>query len=245
MLSCRRVVNATGYFQNPHWPEILGRTTTKIPSWHSADYRSAAHVARQLGGSDKHILVIGKRLSAGQILVELVSAGFRISLSHRAPIQFGSGPLVWWIFFRIHPWLEAAMLRWQGSGARGFDVRMPGGQARRLIESGSVRRFPAIARLEDAEVGFENGERIRPDGLLFATGFRPALEHLRGLGLTVDEATGLPRTSGMQSLDVGGLFFLGLDHLRNFQSRFLRGIRRDAAILAEHLAASLSGGQNE
>ena len=236
VLRCRRFVNATGYFQNPFLPAIDGLNTTQIPWWHVADYRSVEHVIERVGGRYKQILIVGKRLSAGQLLVELVTGGFGVSLSHRSPIEFGSGPLGWWIFFRIYPWLETRRLRRHGEAARGFDVRMPGGMARRLIRNGTVRCFPRIGQVEAKEIVFENGERFRPDGIMFATGFRPVLTHLEPLELTVDSVTGLPKTSGMQSIEVPGLYFLGLDHLRNFQSRFLRGIRNDAVALGQRLA---------
>ena len=238
-LGARYVVNATGYFQNPFIPEIAGMEQSGIPRFHSANYGSAGELAKKLGRAVASILIIGKRLSAGQILVELISAGFSVSLSHRAPIQFGSGPLAWWLFFRIHPWLESVKLRLRGSSARGFDVRMPGGRARELIEGGSVRLFPQVRCFESDTVVFENGESVRPDAVLFATGFRPVLEHLGGLGLAVDRHSGVPQVSGMESANVPGLFFLGLDGLRNFQSRFIRGIRKDAVVLADLLVQRL------
>ena len=233
---CRRVVSAAGYFQNPHVPKIEGLATTRIPWRHVASYRSVAQLEQELGGRSKRILIVGKRLSAGQILVELSAAGFVVSISHRSPIQFGSGPIGWWFFFRIYPWLETRKLRRHGEAARGFEVQMPGGQARRLIQNGTVRCYPAIQSLGAAQVNFQNGEVYEPDAILFATGFRPALEPLQPLGISIDPGTGRPKTLGMQSAEVAGLYFLGLDHGRNFQSRFIRGIRNDAVVLAQRLA---------
>ena len=238
-MKARCLVSATGYFQNPFIPEIPGLGQSGIPQCHAADYGSAEDLAAKLGKANASVLIIGKRLSAGQILVELTSAGFSVSLSHRTPIQFGSGPLGWWLFFRIHPWLESVKLKLQGASARGFDVRMPGGRARELIGSGSIRLFPQVKCFEGKIVVFENGESMRPDAVLFATGFRPALQHLHGLGLEVDHHTGVPQVSDMESTQVPGLFFLGLDGLRNFQSRFIRGIRNDAVVLAERLVGRL------
>ena len=238
-MEARCVVSATGYFQNPFIPEVAGLRQSGIPRYHAADYGSAELLTTELGKADASILIVGKRLSAGQILVELMSAGFSVSLSHRSPIQFGSGPLGWWLFFRIHPWLESVKLKLRGANARGFDVRMPGGRARELVEGGSIRLFPQVRSFEGKSVLFENGESIQPDAVLFATGFRPALQHLSELDLTVDNQTGVPQISDMESTEVPGLFFLGLDGLRNFQSRFIRGIRRDALALAELLAGRL------
>jgi putative flavoprotein involved in K+ transport len=238
-VGARCVVSATGYFQNPFIPPIAGMEQSGIPRFHSANYGSAPELAAKLGKAGASILIVGKRLSAGQILGELISAGFSVTLSHRTPIQFGSGPLGWWLFFRIYPWLESVKLTLGGPNARGFDVRMPGGHARKLIEGGTIRLFPQVRCFEGNTVVFENGESMRPDVVLFATGFRPVVDHLTGLGLTVDSHSGVPQVSGMESTDVPGLFFLGLDGLRNFQSRFIRGIRRDAVVLADRLVQRL------
>lgn len=240
----RVVVNATGYFQNPYTPtlveaggHVLGGCS--ILRLHSADYDSADAIAQRLGRSHGSILVVGQRLSAGQIIEELVSAGYSVALSHHRPLEYGAGALGWWIFFRIHPWIEAMKLFWAGAAARGFDVRMPGGRPRQLIENRTVRLFPAIASIERNEILFASGQRLQPDVILFATGFRPALAHLRQLHLSIDPGTGRPPTREMESTEDPGLYFLGLDRVRNFQSRFIRGIRRDAVVLAERLAAAL------
>jgi hypothetical protein len=44
----------------------------------------------------------------------------------------------------------------------------------------------------------------------------------------------------MESTSTPNLFFLGLDMARNFQSRFLRGIRNDAAVLANVIAERIA-----
>ncbi len=231
----RLLVNATGCFSNPFTPEFPGARHTKIPLRHTADYRDAETLRAVVGKSNPLVLVVGKRLSAGQTMVELVEAGFTVALSHRGQIRFGSGPLGWWLFFRLFPLLEAMKLKLHGSSARGVDVLMQGGQARKLIESGVVRTFPELARFERDGVVFTDGARLQPDAVVFATGFRPALGHLASLGLEFDQAGGRPQLRDMESATVPGLFFIGLDHLRNFQSRFIRGIRNDAVALAGQL----------
>jgi putative flavoprotein involved in K+ transport len=247
--SGRLVVNATGYFQNPFWPRLTGGSLdhnmveqrSSIPCLHSADYGSPEAVARRLGRTGGRILIVGHRLSAGQLIEEFADAGYALALSHRSPLQFGSGPIGWWIFFRIHPWIEALKLFWSGPAARGFEVRMPGGRPRQLIERGAVELFPAITRLSGDQVHFTNGAVLQPDAIVLATGYRPALGHLQdqGPGLTFDAKTGRPPLREMESVEVPGLYFLGLDHSRNFQSRFLRGLRRDAVLLAQRLAQAL------
>jgi putative flavoprotein involved in K+ transport len=247
-LFARLLVNATGYYSNPFVPIIPGRRESGIPQLHAADYRDPQSLSSILGSPQGEalkgtksrglILIVGKRLSAGQIMVELVEAGFNVALSHRAPIQYGAEPWAWWFLFRIFPWLEWLKLKSKGAGAPSNDVRMAGGAARKLIESGSVNTFPPIKAFEADAVIFENGRRLQPDLVLYATGFRPALGHLAPLNLSICPETGRPRLQDLESVLVSGLYFVGLDHARNFQSRFLRGIRKDAAFLADRLELS-------
>ena len=233
----RLLVNATGYFSHPFTPEIPGARASSVAQFHFANYRNADHLRQRLGKTSGLVLIVGQRLSAGQALVELTDAGFEIALSHRRPIQFGAGPVGWWIFFRIHPALEKLKLRLRGDAARGVEVRMPGGRARQFIESGRVKTFPGLARFEGRRVVFTDGRVLEPDAVLYATGFRPALAHLASLGLSLNEHTGQPARRGFESADAPGLFFLGLDGLRNFRSRFIRGLREDAPLLADVLVA--------
>jgi cation diffusion facilitator CzcD-associated flavoprotein CzcO len=233
------LVNATGCFANPFTPEFPGARESSLPQFHFATYRDADRLREAIGKPGGLVLIVGKRLSAGQALVELIDARLEVALSCRGPIQFGTGPVGWWIFFRIHPALERLKLRLNGAAARGFPTVMPGGRARRLILSGRVKTFPDIAQIENRRVIFTDGRSLEPDAVLYTTGFRPALAHLASLGLAPDERTSQPTLRGFESTNVPGLFFLGLDHLRNFRSRFIRGIREDAALLADELAARL------
>ena len=107
----RLVVNATGCFSNPFTPEIPGARETDLPQRHTANYRDAETLRALVGKANPFVLIVGKRLSAGQAMVELVEAGCTVALSHRGVIQFGSGPVGWWIFFRLHPWLEKMKLK--------------------------------------------------------------------------------------------------------------------------------------
>ena len=233
--TCRLLVNATGYFSNPFIPEVPGIADSQIPHVHVADYGDPAHVAHLIGKSTGSILIVGKRLSAGQTMLELHEAGFDVSLSHRTPIEFGADELGWWLFFRIFPYLEWVRLKRLGTKGISTPVRMPGGRIRKLIASGRVKTFGELRQFETDHVSFADGQRVRFDLVIFATGFRPALRHLKNLAIETHPVTGVPLLEELESVSTRGLFFLGLDQGRNFQSRFIRGIRNDAACLAERL----------
>jgi putative flavoprotein involved in K+ transport len=231
----RRVVSATGYFHHPFTPEIPGRAESSIPQRHVADYGDPERARRVMANARDPVLIIGHGLSAGQTMVELVDAGFNVVLSHRSPLRFGSGPFLWWFLFRTFPALERLKLAILGPRARPNAVLMEGGRPRKLIESGMVPTRPAVTRMEGREVIFVDGSRLAPGLILYATGFRPALQHLAALDLSVRPATGLPAMRDMESTQIPGLFFLGLEGARNFRSRFPRGMRHDARLLGEAL----------
>ena len=187
------------------------------------------------------VIIVGKRLSAGQTLVELVDAGFEVAVSHRSPIHFGPGPLALKLFFRILVEIEAFQLWRHGTRAPGWDVKMQGGRPRQLIEQGMVKTFSGLRRFEESSVVFEGGTSLRPSAVIYATGFRPALDHLRSILPELAAGQPMPALRSMDSVAVPGLYFVGLDHLRNFQSRFLRGIRKDVVILANQLLSKRPG----
>ncbi len=234
------VVNATGYFSNPFRPVIPGADATTIPQLHYADYRGPEQV-RALADPDAIVLIVGKRLSAGQVMLELNDAGFRVALSHQPPIEFGCGDWLWPVAYRNFARIEAIKLKLLGNRCARLDVRMPGGRGKRLLETGAVRTCRRIARFHDRFITFEDGGELRPGLVLFATGFRPALGHLAPLNLMCCPETGTPLCDDMESINTPGFFFLGLDMLRNFQSRFLRGIRHDAEALARRIETRLAG----
>ena len=233
-LSADDVVNATGYFSAPFMPDAPGAEGSPIRRLHFADFKDAAQVARLLGGTGKRVLVVGRRISAGQAVSTLAEGGFHVALSARGPLAF-MPPSPWFeLASRAYPLAERLFLL-LGIGAEPSDApRMHAGATRRLLRSGAVPVFGDIARFDGPDVVFDDGRRERFDLVLYATGFRPAVAHLARSGAAPD---GRPRLDGMRSAEVPGLYFLGLAGLRNFRSRFLRGIRDDAAALAEEIAS--------
>jgi hypothetical protein len=230
----RMLVNATGYFSTPITPFVEGQASTAIPRLHYAEFRNAGHIINK-AGSQGLILVVGKRLSAGQTALELFDHGLRVAISHRTPVRFGVDDWLWPFVYRTFGYAELLRLKFMRDGGSKLDVRMPGGRVRHLIESGQIRCFPSIARFERDTVVFENGATAKPDVVLHATGFAPTLAHLKGLALDLCPENGLPLTHDMESVNVPNLFFLGFEMLRNFRSRFLRGLRDDALVLADQI----------
>ncbi len=235
------VVNATGYAANPHVPDWPGLEDTGITWLHTSDYRSPTELIRRVGtlrsGEPVRVLVVGARVSAGQILTELhddPSADFDVELSHRNPIAFGGDPLASPLSIRTACLAEDARVLLDPFFADDPRPPMEGGRTRELIERGLVAHRPDVDRLEDGAVVFVDGRRATYDAIVFATGYRPALGHLAGL-VSTDPRRGLPVLKDMESPDVPGLFFLGIEGQRSIRSSHLRGIVEDADELARVL----------
>lgn len=233
------VVCASGYFSRPVRPFIPGESTTTIPRLHFAEMGDARRVA-SLAGDSGTVLIVGHRLSAGQTALQLHDAGLRVAISHRSPIRFGVSDWLWPLVYRVFAHAEWVRLRLGQGRAGKLDVVMQGGRVRDLIRSQAIQTFGKIERIEDDTVLFDDGRALKPNLIIDATGFAPTLKYLEPLALETDPAYGLPNTREMESSSVPGLYFIGFEMLRNFQSRFLRGIREDALVLAGKIAEQVS-----
>jgi len=234
-LRARQLVNATGYFCNPKMPSIPGaQTESALPQIHAGAYVDPDALRKLSGEEIRSVLIVGKGITAGQTATELHDAGFAVTLSHRGRMAFAHDPWVLAIAFHFYFALEDLAVRINPYFRRNSFPPMEGGHTRELIESGRVRTMPDVERLSGREIVFIDGRREPFDLIIYATGYRPALRHLDGL-VTIDAASGLPPLRRFASTEVPGLYFLGLDMQRTYRSRYLRGIREDAALLAETL----------
>ena len=77
------------------------------------------------------------------------------------------------------------------------------------------------------------------DTVILATGYRPDLGYLQGLGALDDDATPL-HVGGLSTTHVG-LGYVGLELQRSFASNTLRGVTRDAEAIAPAIAAVAEG----
>jgi cation diffusion facilitator CzcD-associated flavoprotein CzcO len=86
------LVNATGYFSCPYTPPYPGLSTTRIAHLHVSGYRDPESIRAFVGSGCRRILIVGKRLSAGESMVELHNAGYQVELSFRGQLKFGPSP---------------------------------------------------------------------------------------------------------------------------------------------------------
>ena len=232
----RNVVCATGYYSSPYIPYGSFSSDGSVPHVHASAVENYDEFAARLRG--KRVMVVGKRVTAGQLIVELCHREVEIVLSATSPIEFHRSGVLGEVLDQLYFFYEAVKIRARPNLRGDSFAKMNGGEAQRLIDSGVVRVVPRIVAVSGGRAGLEGGGKEVVDAVVFATGYRPTLDYLDGL-VEMSPVSGLPDTLDFEVQGAPGLFLIGFDNLVNFRSRYLRGIRSDAKKLAGILTARL------
>lgn len=236
---CQAVVSATGYFGAPVLPPTP--TDNSVPLLHSSQYKSPRQLQSDGIPDRGKVLIVGKRISAGQLLEELYAAGYEVGIAARSAIQTRTGGI--WGRIKEHLYYVKEFLRFRTNPLIKGDSSslMEGGQTQTILASGQVKLHPPVHHISNGEVYFEDGTRRTYDLVVSATGYRHLVHHLAAL---VDPALPLA-----DQLDQGelrgarGLFFLGVDNQFSFKSRYLRGIVSDSKRILESVLNHLGSAQ--
>ena len=223
------VINATGIISQPRIPDDF--------LFEGCHWRHSIDVRAEDLAAARQLLVVGGGASAAEVLenwLRLRQEGDRAWLSLRRRLV----AIPHWIFgIDVHyfAWLfEQIPTRLFGWRANRLSEPMTGRTVVRAIRRGLIKRVPGVRSYKNGEVEFVDGERIKPDLIVFATGFSYALEHLKDV---VDlDPDGRPLVKKCESTRVPGMFLLGYRFGRTFASPYLRGIARDAEYVAERIS---------
>lgn len=175
--SARALVSATGTWDRPFLPYYPGQETFLGRQLHTADYRGAADFA------GLHVVVVGGGTSAVQLLLELSEVARTTWVTRRPPV-FRTTPFdrergrsaVALVEERVRLGLPPQSVV-SVTGLAATDA-VRDGQAR-----GILRPEPVFARVTRSGVAWRDGRTLDADAILWATGFRAALDHLAPLGL--------------------------------------------------------------
>jgi len=174
----RLVINATGTWDKPHWPHYPGQETFSGRQLHTHDFRSAADFAGQ------RVLVVGAGTSAVQILLQLAAEGVETAWSTRRPPEFTTREFDpdWGrdVERRVNERTAAGLPPLSVVGVTGLPLTQlyqNGIAAGTLVSRGPLRRITPTAAV------FEDRSGFPADTILWATGFRAALDHLAPLKL--------------------------------------------------------------
>ncbi len=229
----RAVISATGTYEAPFIPDVPGRLRFRGRQLHSADYRGPDAFRGQ------RVLVVGGGNSGAQILAEVSEVADAIWSTQRPPTFLPDHIDGRYLF-------EQATLRWKARlagepeppAASLGDIVMVA-PVRAARERGVLHARGPFAELTEHEAVWPDGSRARIDAIIWATGFRPALAHLRPLG--VIDADGRVRVHGTRSIDEPRLWLVGYGEWTGFASATLIAVGRTARATVEEIVAFLGG----
>jgi cation diffusion facilitator CzcD-associated flavoprotein CzcO len=177
--TARGLINATGTWTRPFWPAYPGRDLFAGRQLHAADYRGAEEFR------GRHVVVVGGGTSAVQQLIEISQVTTTTWVTRREPVWRTS-------CFDADAGRAAVALvdqRVRAGLPPGSVVSVTG-----LMETdavlaararGVLERLPMFDRLTPDGVAWDGdpGRFVPADVVLWATGFRAALDHLAPLHL--------------------------------------------------------------
>ncbi|MGY1914238.1 ArsO family NAD(P)H-dependent flavin-containing monooxygenase [Blastococcus sp. SYSU DS0973] len=230
--SARAVVSATGTWTRPFWPHSPGQGTFTGQQLHAADYVHPAPFAGQRVG------VVGGGNSAAQIVADLHPVADPTWYVRRPP-RFLPDDVDGRALF------DLATARWRArqagqpdpGGVGGLGDIVVTGPVQAARDRGALTPQPMFTRLTAGGVVGADGREHPFDAVIWCTGFRPALAHLRPLGLR--EPSGLIAVAGTRAVGEPRLWLVGYGDWTGDASATLVGVGRTARDTATELAGAL------
>ncbi|WP_246836231.1 NAD(P)/FAD-dependent oxidoreductase [Nesterenkonia sp. NBAIMH1] len=178
----RAVINATGTWNNPVLPQYPGTESFAGRQMHTRDYVSAEEHAGH------RVAVVGGGISAVQLLTEISRHATTFWYTRREPVFREEG-------FRPEVEGRETIERVTAAAEAGLPTQsivsytglVWSAEAREAAARGALDRRPMFTGIEPHGVREADGTLTTVDTILWATGFRPSLEHLAPLNLTNEQ----------------------------------------------------------
>lgn len=231
--SARAVVSATGTWSAPFVPSYPDQTLFQGVQIHSAHYAGPETYAGQ------RVLVVGGGNSGAQILAEVSQVASVTWVTPNDPV-FLPDEVDGRVLF------ERATARWQAREGTGPAGPPPGGlgdivmipPVRAARDRGVLHAVRPFARFTRTGVVWAHGSQETVDAVIWCTGFGPALEHLRPLGVL--EPDGKVAVEGTRSVAEPRLWLVGYGEWTGFASATLVGVMRGARQTGRDVEAALT-----
>jgi putative flavoprotein involved in K+ transport len=231
LLIAKTVVSATGSFNNPIIPDIKGAENFKGQILHSSQYESPSQL------ENKKVAVVGEGNSGAQILAEVSKVTGTIWITQKEPRFLPDHIDGRFLFDAATQMYEAQKAGNQYKPPSLGDIVMvdsvKDARSRKVLKS--LRPFDHFT--EDSIV-WTGGHEEKIDVVIFCTGFKPALTHLKGLDVVNED--GKAETDGTKSKNVDGLWLVGYGNWTGFASATLIGVGRSAKKTVEEIIEFLS-----
>lgn len=176
--SPRALVNATGTWDRPFWPRYPGQETFRGRQLHTADYPGP----QEFTGA--RVIVVGGGTSAVQHLLEIAHVAAQTTWVTRRPPVFRDGDFGGAEGRAAVALVEERVRRGLVPQSVVSVTGLPLNEAVRAgIDSGVLVRRPVFDRITPTGALWADGNHVEADVILWATGFRAAVDHLAPLRL--------------------------------------------------------------
>ncbi|PGT17868.1 flavin-containing monooxygenase [Bacillus cereus] len=228
ILQTKKVIIATGGFQQPFIPSFSQHLSSHIFQIHSSQYKSPLQIPKG------KVLVVGGGNSGMQIAVELAK-NHEVTMSISHPLTFL--PLH---FFRksIFNWLEKMGLLFaeiNTKRGRWFQKKKDpifGFEGKELIRNGAIKLQEKVISASENKIMFQNGDTYSAQSIIWSTGFIQDYTWIE-IEKAVNE-DGFPNhTKGISP--VRGLYYIGLPWQSQRGSALICGVGKDAAYLISEI----------
>ena len=232
------VVVAMANYQSPVTPAFAGQLDPRIRQIQSAEYRNPAQLA------EGDVLIVGAGNSGAEIALD-TRDGHRVWLAGRdtgqVPFRIGglaARLLLGRLMLRgiFHHLLTVDTPVGRRVRAKALHRAAPLIRTRRTeLAAADVVRVPRVTGVTAGMPALADGrvlDSVR--NVIWCTGYQPGFSWI---DLPIFDADGEPRHAKGIAADLRGLYFVGLHFLYAFSSTMIHGVSRDAARVADAIAA--------
>lgn len=227
----KAVVSATGSFDNPIVPEIKGAQNFKGQILHSSQYESPSQF------ENKRVAVVGEGNSGAQILAEVSKVTSTIWITQKEPRFLPDNIDGRFLFDAATQMYEAQKAGKQYKPPSLGDIVMVD-SVKDARSRNVLRSLRPFSHFTEDSIVWEDGHEEKIDVVIFCTGFKPALNHLKSLDVVNEN--GKADTDGTRSKRVNGLWLVGYGNWTGFASATLIGVGRSAKTTVEEIVNYLS-----
>lgn len=219
----RLVVSTTGTWDRPFWPRYPGMATFRGRQLHAAGYRVPDEFAGQ------RVMVVGGGNSAAQILAEVSEVADTLWAVARPPRFLPDDVDGRALFAAATARIQALREGREHDGVAGLGDIVMVASVVAARERGVLDPLPMFARLTRDGVTWAKGRQEPVDAVIWCTGFRPALQHLRPLGLRNEAGrVSVGGAAGTQAAEEPRVFLVGYGDWTGPASATLSGVGRSA-----------------
>jgi putative flavoprotein involved in K+ transport len=232
-VAARAVVSTTGIWDRPFWPAYPGMAEFAGRQLHAADYRIPDEFAGQ------RVAVVGGGNSAAQILAEVSTVADTTWVTPRPPRFLPDDVDGRALFATARARIKALEEGRDHAGVAGLGDIVMVASVKDARDRGVLKAQPMFARLTATGLVWADGTVQAVDAVIWCTGFRPALRHLRGLGLRTERGrVAVGGGSGTQARAERRLYLVGYGDWTGPASATLAGVGPSARATAAALTSS-------